>query len=98
MSVPGTTWTTGAMVAQTSGLPLMVSGEFATENRLSSMLSGATTLGDILEANGYNQMYMIGSDKSFGNRDIYFKEHGNYKIYDYNVAKKKNKISDDYYV
>ena len=98
LSVQGTTWTTGAMIAQTAGLPLMVSGEFATENKLSSMLKGATTLGDILNENGYNQMYMIGSDRSFGNRGVYFKEHGNYTIYDYNTAKKNKKISSDYYV
>ena len=31
---------------------------------------------------------MMGSDASFGNRDQYYSEHGNYDIYDYTWAKK----------
>ena len=94
--VPGTTWTTGATVAQTSGLPLKV--KFNFNNRNSNMLDKAYALGDILEENGYNQMYMIGSDASFGNRDTYINNHGNYQIYDYYTAIKKKKIPKDYHV
>ena len=94
--VPGTTWTTGATVAQTCGLPLKVKFDFNNKN--SDMLDNAYSLGDILSDNGYNQMYMIGSDKSFGNRDTFFDNHGNYKIYDYNTAIEKKKISKDYKV
>ena len=98
MTVPGTTWTTSAMIAQTAGLPLKVSARFVNDNRVSTMMTGTTTLGDILYENGYKQMYMIGSDKDFGNRGVYFEKHGNYEIYDYNTAKEKDKIADDYYV
>ena len=94
--VPGTTWTTGATVAQTTGLPLKVRLNFNNKN--SNMLDNAYSLGDILKDNGYNQMYMIGSDKSFGNRDTLFENHGNYKIYDYNTAIEKKKIDKDYHV
>ena len=94
--VPGTTWTTGSMVAQTSGLPLKVRFDF--NNRNSNMLDNAYSLGDILSDNGYNQMYMIGSDKSFGNRYTYINNHGNYQIYDDATAKKKGKIDKDYHV
>ena len=94
--VPGTTWTTGATVAQTSGLPLKVKFDF--NNRNSNMLDKAYSLGDILNDNGYNQMYMIGSDKSFGNRDTYFNNHGNYQIYDIETAKEKGKLDKDYHV
>ena len=97
MTITGTTWTTGAMIAQTSGLPLKLNTLRINTER-SSMMNGATTLGDILEANGYNQMYMIGSDKNFGHRGPYFEKHGNYQIYDYNTAKEKGKIDEDYYV
>ena len=94
--VPGTTWTTGATVAQTTGLPLKVKFDFNNKN--SDMLNKAYSLGDILNDNGYNQMYMIGSDATFGNRDTYFKNHGNYQIYDLKTAKEKNKIDEDYHV
>ena len=94
--VPGTTWTTGATVAQTTGLPLKVRFDF--NNRNSNMLDKAYSLGDILKDNGYNQMYMIGSDKSFGNRDTFFNNHGNYHIYDIETAKEKGKLDKDYHV
>ena len=98
IGVPGTTWTTGAIVAHTSGLPLKINSEMTNDSKVSKMLEGATTLGDILHKEGYNQMFMIGSDKNFGNRGIYFKEHGKFKIYDYYTAIKKGKIDKDYYV
>ena len=94
--VPGTTWTTGSTVSQTSGLPLKV--YINLNNRNSNMLDNAYSLGDILKDNGYNQMYMIGSDSKFGNRGTYFKNHGNYQIYDLNTAKEKKKIDKDYHV
>ena len=97
MPVTGTTWTTGAMVAQTSGLPLKFN-TFSLNTRKSTMMNGATTLGDVLYANGYKQMYMIGSDKAFGYRGEYLEKHGNYEVYDYNTAKEKKKIAEDYYV
>lgn len=97
IGVPGTTWTTGGMVAHTAGIPLKVNADITNDYRVSSLLKGATALGDILEKEGYNQMLMIGSDKSFGNRGIYFKQHGNYKVYDYYTAIKKGKITEDYY-
>ncbi|MBR2679045.1 MAG: LTA synthase family protein [Bacilli bacterium] len=97
LTVTGTTWTTGAMIAQTSGLPLKLNS-FNVNTEKASMMSGAITLGDILAENGYKQMYMIGSDKMFGHRGPYFEKHGNYEIYDYNTAIEKGKIDKDYYV
>ena len=94
--VTGTTWTSASMVAQTSGLPLKNSLD--NVSGISSMLSGAYSLGNILEDNGYSQEIMFGSDASFGNRGAYFTSHGHYKIFDYNEAIQKKKISKDYYV
>ena len=95
LTVPGTTWTTGAMVAQSAGIPLKFKG---LHTKKSALVSNAVTLGDILHDNGYNQMFMIGSDSGFGYRGEYFKKHGNNEIYDYNTAIKKKKIEEDYYV
>ena len=41
---------------------------------------------------------MVGSDASFGSRDLYFTTHGNYKIYDLYTARKNGIISNDYFV
>ena len=50
---------------------------------------GITTLGDILEAQGYHNVLFLGSEAVFGGRKLYFKEHGNYEIDDFNYAIKR---------
>ena len=97
ISLPGSTWTIGAMFAQTSGLPLK-SNVYNDMDTQDSFFSGVITLGDILEEEGYNQELMVGSDASFGGRALYFKEHGDYDIWDYNTAIEKGKISSEYLV
>ena len=98
LPLAGTGYTSAALVAQTSGLPLKLNGnEINNSYGHQSFLKGAYTLGEILQSENYNQMFMIGSNKQFGNRDIYFETHGNYVIYDYNTAKEKNKIPKDYH-
>ena len=43
-------------------------------------------MGDVLQEAGYSQTLLIGSDATFGGRRLYFTEHGNYDIIDYNYA------------
>lgn len=97
-STTGTTWTVGAMTAQTSGIPLLLPIDGNSYDKYESFLPGAVSLGDLLEREGYNQEIMVGSDINFGGRKIYFTQHGNYKIWDYNTARKQKKIAKDYYV
>ena len=97
-SMPGTTWTMGAMFAQTSGLPLNISIEKNSMDTQESFFSGIITLGDILESAGYSQTLLIGSDATFGGRRLYFTEHGKYDFLDYNYACDMGMIPDDYYV
>lgn len=92
-----TGWTVAAMTAQTSSLPLSLPIGCNSYGRYQTFLPGATTLGDILKEEGYNQMIMMGSDADFGGRRDYFKQHGDYYIYDLPVAKKYGKIPKDYY-
>lgn len=94
-AVPGTTWTVGAMVAHTSGLPLKLSIDGNTYGKYTSFLPGAYTLGDILKENGYNQKIMFGSNASFGGRSNYFLSHGDYEIYDVNTAIKEGKMTEE---
>ena len=99
-SLYNSTWTIAGLVAQTSGLPLGINHVLTNNiNSISSFMPGATTLGDILEKEGYHNVFMLGSDAKFGNRDVYFKEHGNYDIDDYYWARNNNKLPDkSYYV
>lgn len=95
---PGATWTMAAMFAQTSGLPLNVSIGQNNMDTQDSFLPGITTLGDILEQNGYSRTLMIGSDATFGGRALYFTDHGNYDLEDYNYAIEQGWIPADYKV
>lgn len=94
----GSNWTVGAMVTQTSGLPLLLPIDINSYGDYVSFLPGAVTLGEILQKAGYNQELMVGSDVNFGGRGLYFSQHGNYKLWDYQTAKDEGKISQDYRV
>lgn len=102
-----TKWTAAALVAQTSGVPLNPEANVANDNSndhipgeysISSYMPGIYSIGQILEAEGYNNCFLIGSDKTFANRGKYFEDHGNYDICDYYWAIDNEKISSDYYV
>lgn len=97
-SIYGSTWTMGALLSTTSGVPfsLSVFGE-ESNNELGddgSFLNGITTLGDILSAKGYKQEFLCGSDGAFAGRDTYFTVHGNYEIFDYNTALERGYIEE----
>ncbi len=98
LSMPGTTWTMGAMFAQTSGLPLNIALDNNDMDTQDAFFPGVVTMGDILENAGYRQSLMIGSDATFGGRRLYFEEHGNYEMYDYNYAQEMEWIPEDYRV
>ncbi|MHC5228682.1 LTA synthase family protein [Enterococcus sp. LJL99] len=100
LQLPGVGFTVGGMVGQSSGVPLKVTGQY-NENEYgatTSFMPGLTSLGDILEKEGYNQTLLIGSDASFSGRDKYYLQHGNYEIRDYNYAQKVGWIPEDYKV
>ena len=96
--MPGTTWTMGAMFGQTSGLPLNISIDDNAMDTQESFFPGIITLGDILQEEGYSQTLLIGSDATFGGRKLYFTDHGQYDIVDYEYAVENKMIPEDYKV
>lgn len=64
----GTTWTVGAMVAQTAGVPLKLSIEDNAMEEYSTFLGGAYSIGQVLQKNGYHNFLLLGSDATFGGR------------------------------
>ena len=96
-SMPGTTWTMGAMFAQTSGLPLKISISANEMDTQDNFFPGITTIGDILSDAGYSQTLLLGSNATFGGRKLYFSEHGNYDIIDYNYAMEQGWLSTEEY-
>ncbi|NLA33274.1 MAG: sulfatase-like hydrolase/transferase [Tenericutes bacterium] len=95
---PATGWTIAAIVAQTAGINLNIPIDGNSLNNYNIFIPGVTTIGDILQKEGYNQVFLLGSDSDFGGRKNYFTQHGNYKLYDLNYAKEINKIDKDYHV
>lgn len=91
-------WTMGGIFAQSSGLPLKLPIDGNGLQFYDSFMPGATTLGDILNKEDYNQEFIMGSIKEFGGREKFLTEHGSYEIYDITSAKKLKKLPDDYYV
>lgn len=91
--VEGTGWTIAAMVSQMSGVPLMLPigqngyGEYA------EFLPGITSLGELLEKEGYVNEIILGSKSEFSGVDNFFKQHGNYNVFDYYTAKDEGYIS-----
>ena len=90
-------WTMASMVAQTSGVPLTIPLANNGYNMYKTFLPGLTTLGEILEHEGYHQILLLGSDAGFAGTDHYFKQHGNYEIHDYDYAVEQGWIPEDYY-
>lgn len=76
----GTTWTAGALFAQTTGLPLKIPIDANAMDTQKNFFPGITALGDILAENGYQQGFLIGSDATFGGRRNFFTQHGDYEI------------------
>lgn len=92
----GTTWTAGSMLSATAGITVKVPVTTTAYSRKDDFLPNVVTLGDILYQNGYNQIILMGSDAEFANRDLYFKNHGNYNIIDVNAVKTSGRLPEDY--
>ena len=96
---PDCGWTIAGMVAQTAGLPLKVySGGACDMDRYDTFMPSIVTLGDILENEGYHNVFMAGSDFDFSGRRHYCVTHGNYEILDLFTARQRGIVPDNYYV
>lgn len=90
-----TAYTAGGLIAQTAGINLKLEN---TGSMFGKFLPGLTSLGDILNKEGYKQMFLCGSNGDFAGRDTYFKTHKDYQIEDYNSAIEEGDIPSDYRV
>lgn len=94
----GLTWTAASLVGQTSGVPLQIpiTSEPTSFGMNGEYLPGLTTLGEILQDNGYLNYFFMGSNADFAGRRQYFETHGNYEIYDLSYMKEIGYIPEDY--
>lgn len=82
-------FTIGAIVGTSSGVPFKSMIEGNSMSEYAQFLPGIVTLGDILEEEGYSNYFLCGSEAEFGGRKLFYEEHGNYHILDYNYAKEQ---------
>ena len=94
----GTGFTTGAIFAQSAGLPLKLSIVGNNMDTQSSFFPDVVALGDILEEEGYQQVFLLGSDATFGGRRLFFQNHGDFEFQDYVYAQEQGRIPSDYMV
>ena len=99
--VPGASWTVGAMVAHTGGVPLKVpDGISDWQNGYGQdgeFLDGLTNITSILQEAGYYQTLMVGSVVSFGGRDTLYKNHGVDRIYDLVTGRADGLVPSNYW-
>ncbi len=93
-------WTVAGLVAMSAGLPLNVGNDSFNRNfkNQDQFLPHVTTLGEILQSNGYKNFFMCGSEGAFAGRSNYYQQHGDYTIYDYHAALKEEMIPAGYHV
>ena len=101
LPVTGATWTIGAMVAHTAGVPLklppgVAQNDYGQDDN--GFLPGITSLQNILHDQGYYQTLMVGSVASFGGRRQYYLQHGADYVYDISTARRDDIVADDYFV
>ena len=98
----GASWTIGAIVAQTAGIPLKVpSGIEDWQNGYGKdgvFLPGAASIMNILDDAGYHTSFLCGSDANFGGRKTYYQTHGTDEIYDIYTARRDGIVPKDYFV
>lgn len=89
-------YTIAGMLAEYAGVPLK---NYAIQwDSKKGFIPGVTSLGDILEAEGYHNVFMCGSDAAFGGRLNFLTQHGDYEIFDYYRAIEEERIPKGYKV
>lgn len=88
--------TISSIVTQTSAVPLLDNIGATNYSEDYKFIPGAKNLGDILLENGYKNIFISGFDTKFYGTDKFLKQHGDYDIIDYNAAKKRGYISENY--
>ena len=90
-----TGWTSAALFSTQSGIPFMtpIGGGGIWKD-----FTNLITIGDILEAKGYEQEFICGSEGAFGGRKELFENNGGARVLDYFAAIDEGYIPEDYYV
>lgn len=92
----GMTYTTAGIFAQSFGLPLKVGS--GIKRNPTTFMPNTTNIYDILDAVGYSEYVIAGSDIDFGGRAEIFASHGDVTVYDYKYMVETGFVAEDYKV
>ena len=98
LSYWGTNWTAAAMVTQTAGVPVQVPVLATNFGGDDPYMPGVVSIGELLDDAGYHNTLLVGSNADFGDRDDYFKDHGDFEIIDTESLKAEGRLDPDYRV
>lgn len=84
-------YTISSIFSTFSGIPYKVTFEEG------GTYDDVVCLGDVLKSNGYNQIFMCGSESQFAKRADFFYAHGYDKVFDVFSAREEGYIPQDYY-
>ncbi len=94
----GSGWSVAAIVNMSTGLPMKVPVDGNSYGKPGNFLPGATTIGDILAEQGYEQSVMFGADAAFGGLNFFFQSHGDFEILDHKGVIAKGWLPEYYNV
>lgn len=96
---PSIAYTMGATIAQTSGVLLMTPlGKMRNDmGELKSFLPSLRRLEDVLHDNGYEQLYIEGSDASFAAYNSYVGRYDDSNVFDLYKARDEGLIPKNYF-
>lgn len=92
---PGTGWTIAGIVSTQCGLPLRTFLKNNQHDDTTGFLNNAICLGDILKANGYNNIFINNADLMFAGKGKYLSQHGYSENYKRTEWYKKNKTDKE---
>lgn len=90
----GAAHSVASMVNIGAGVPMKTQPNGGTSKAM--IYPDFRTMGDILHDHGYNTELMMGADASWGGVDQYYRQHGDFQIFDVREAKRRGLIPEDY--
>ncbi len=93
----GTSWTMAALYATSSGAHFALPAGGSQSARSGHFAEGLWTVGDELARQGYQNELLMGSSAEFSGLDAFFRQHGDFAIFDYPAAIEKGLLPEDYH-
>lgn len=94
-TINGAKYTQASLISQLCAIPLKLPIDVKRFRPKNGFLPGATCLFDILDKDGYNQSFMIGTTREYAGTDKYLETHSNPKILDWIFYSKRDNLDDD---